>query len=39
MSESKVLQKAFFLSLVSHNSVTWTLIKISAAYKYVGLLV
>lgn len=33
------MKSAILLDLVSHQAVAWSLIKISAVYKYVGLFV
>jgi len=39
MSESKIIESAVLLNLLSHKFVAWTFIKLSAAYQYVGLFV
>lgn len=38
MKRAKIIQKTILLNLVSHQFVTWTLIKISGAYRYAGLI-
>jgi len=39
MINQKILESAVLLNLVNHKIVAWTFIKLSAVYKYVGLLV
>ena len=39
MNNQKILQSEVLLNLVSHKFVAWTFIKISTAYKYIGLFV
>lgn len=39
VSKSNILESEVLLNLVSHKVVAWTLVKIYASCKYVGLLV
>ncbi|CAA9380505.1 MAG: hypothetical protein AVDCRST_MAG74-462 [uncultured Pyrinomonadaceae bacterium] len=39
MNESKIIESAVLLNLLSHNFVAQTFIKLSTVYKYVGFFV
>ena len=38
-SKPKILRNEVLLNLVSHQLVTWAIVKLCRSYKYVGLLV